>query len=86
MELFKDVTYEELLDISECLIEKFSTEKEYDLIQIKKFRQILKNQPSIQSLWVIEGWASGLCDRHNISVKEAKKYLRREKINRLNKK
>lgn len=81
--LYLDITYDLLLDFATEIIEEHSTKKEEDLIQIKKFRQRLK-QNIENDPWkhFIEGWVTRLASKYDVSIE---KHIRKEKIKKIKK-
>lgn len=71
-----NITHNELLDFASEIVEKYSTEKEIDMIQITKFREIVNNK---NSTWLplIEGWCVGLSSRYDVSMEN---YIRKQKL------
>lgn len=72
----KNITYEELLDFATEIVNEKSTEKEDDLTQITKYKELI-NYENYPWLNFIEGWVIGLANRYNVSIEN---YIRRKKL------
>lgn len=76
----QNINYDDLLDFATSLVEKYSTEKEEDLIQIAKFKEVIHQSKNEQWLYFIEGWVGGLEQKYNESLD---KWLRNQKLTKI---
>lgn len=79
---YKDnISYIELLDYAEYLVEKYSTTRDEDITQIDKFREIIRyKSPGSDWLNFIEGWVSMIDIKYGENVY---RWLRKEKLKKL---
>ncbi len=73
-----NVTYSEMLDVTTDIINKYSNNKNDDLIQIKKFRELILDDSTINWKYFIQGWC--VATYHKYSDISFKKYLRIVKL------
>jgi len=78
-----NVTYSELLDFATNIVNEYSVEKEDDLVQINKYREMVDTREE-DDPWMpfIEGWVMGLGSRYGINIEH---YIRKEKLDKINK-
>jgi len=81
MLILKNITYDELLDFAAEIINEHSIERENDLVQIVKFRNLIKDKAHELWLPLIEGWVVGLGVKYNISIET---YIRKKKLDKIN--
>ena len=77
-----ELTMSELLDFATIMVNNNSIEKEDDLTQIKRFREVIKRKDKTAIMFksFIKGWVIGMANNYNVSIKQHIRKIKLEKL------